>query len=297
MPSPPRCLLDVSHCRVATCKTLWKNKSINTCLDYFSFPSFYFSLLLALPSPFVGAAICDSAYARNIFFPLCLSQRSDAKQWRLASQCLRFLWPPFTVANWALQYVGKSADQNNIKIRPDRDEKSRTKSCSCLYTQIFDWWSWAAFAFCSLLESLLNYLYFSNFYPICWHTIYILCCSWCLNQVRVFQFPDIHLWEGENRAVTCQGGAQCPMWAPVSVKVKVPPAASLWDYPRSHGHAKASWELSKSRDVNYHLQPLHVCSDMHPVKKNKINLSYSNILSICFSQLLGPEQVLGISWE
>lgn len=101
---------------------------------------------------------------------------------------------------------------------------------------------------------MLNYLYFSNFYSICWHTFY-------MPSESSESFPGKHLTSTtgiENRAVTCQGGVQCPIWALVSWKcLGVPCAAFPWDYPGFTGHAQPSWKLSESRDFDFCFQPLH----------------------------------------
>lgn len=94
-------------------------------------------------------------------------------------------------------------------------------SVSCLRLFIF------------LKISVLNYLYFSNFYSIRWHTFYILHCACHLNIVQVFQVNswhpplgsreqscDLSRWHTMSRVDSCQ--FESP---------SVPCAASRWDSP------------------------------------------------------------------
>ena len=151
--------------------------------------------------------------------------------------------------------MGKSANQNNIKIRSDREQRA-----SQLILRYIDFQ-------CVVLGS--RFPLFLIFKAPCWiintfHTFilyvdmpsYILGCSCHINQVRVFEVNTWHLSPG-TRKQSCDL-PWCPMWTLVSLRVPgVPCAASLWDYLYFTGHAKASWELSESRSVACHLQPLH----------------------------------------
>lgn len=98
-----------------------------------------------------------------------------------------------------------------------------------------------------------------NYFSLCWK-----CALWNIDAVLNFCFmrwqtytehvteiqeefftkaPHTNLWETEDRAATCQGGAKRPMWASVSWKKKsatVPCAASLRDFQGSRGHVNAS---------------------------------------------------------
>ena len=192
--SPPCCPLDVSRRWVAMCKTLQKNKSISTCLDYFSPhnppPPFFLFLLSALTST-VGLSADFEASS--------VLQGLDAKQRRLACVFNSRL-PRQLIEPWA-----------NLQTKiTSRSGQTGSKEQANLFsdTSIFSVWSWAAVSLCFLflkprVELLILFtllFYMLTCYPIYWaaHAILI---KWEFSRWT----PDIFLRALENRAVTCHG--------------------------------------------------------------------------------------------
>lgn len=109
--------------------------------------------------------------------------------------------------------------------------------------------------------------------------------------------PDIHLQALENRAVTCQGGEQCPVWTLVSLKVPVSPVLlPSGIYFGCTGWAEASWKLSESS----RLMLTERCSVLMCLPSDMwlSNCKYLNGESmICFSQLSGCKQDMSTSWK